>query len=136
MTEERAPWDGHSSAIRADRFLIICFEENGDGTVIPFASENELFKGKAETFPVMRFLLELTQHIPPKGCWFIRRYSLYVSRTKGKWSDKPHVLRLAPQGWKKERLQASEPFQPCYEESAYTVSDKESRSTCRRRPTG
>jgi hypothetical protein len=32
---------------------------------------------------VMRFLLELTHHIPPKGCQFIRRYGLYASRTKG-----------------------------------------------------
>jgi len=48
-------------------------EENAEGTVISFASENEFFKGKTETFPVMRFFPELTQpkvpargHIPPK----------------------------------------------------------------------
>ncbi len=52
--------------------------------MISFTSENEFFKGKAETsFSVMRFSLELTQHIiPPKGCQFIRRYGLYASRTK------------------------------------------------------
>jgi hypothetical protein len=37
----------------------------------------------------------------------------------------PHVVRLAPAGWKAERLQASE--ESYYEES--TVSDQESRST-------
>jgi sulfoacetaldehyde dehydrogenase len=50
--------------------------------------------------------------------------------------DKPHVVRVAPPGWKKQRPQASEPFQPYHEGSAYSVSDKESRSTCRRCPLG
>ena len=39
----------------------------------------------------------------------------------------PHVIRLAPTGWKTEHLQAPESIQPYYEES--TVSDKDSRST-------
>ena len=39
----------------------------------------------------------------------------------------PHVLRLAPAGWKAERLKASESVETYYEES--TVSDQESRST-------
>jgi hypothetical protein len=77
----------------------------------------------------MRFFLELTQHIPPKGCQHIQRYGLYASRTKGKWPDKPHVVRLAPPGWKKERLQASQYVQPDNAEAACSVSDKESLST-------
>ena len=107
----------------------ISIEENGVGTVISFSSDNEFFKGKTETFPVMRFFLELTQHIPPKGCQYIRRYGLYASRTKGQWPEKPHVLRLAPPGWKKEQLQASQDVQSYDAEAAYSVSDKESRST-------
>jgi hypothetical protein len=63
--------------------------------LISYTSDNEFFKEKTETFPVMRFFLELTQHIPPKGCQYIRRYGLYASRTKGKWPDKPHVVQLA-----------------------------------------
>jgi len=55
------------------------------------------------------------------------RYGLYASRTKGKWPEMPHVMRLAPAGWKAERLKASESIQSWYEESA--VSDQESRST-------
>jgi hypothetical protein len=39
------------------------------------------------------------------------------------------VVRLAPPGWKKERLQASQDVQPYDAEAAYSVSDKESRST-------
>ena len=50
--------------------------------MISFSSDNEFFKGKTETFPVMRIFLELTQHTPPKGCQYIRRYGLYASRTK------------------------------------------------------
>ena len=77
----------------------------------------------------MRFLLELTQHIPPRGLQYIRRYGLYSSRTKGKWPDMPHIARLAPTGWKSEHLQAHESLQLYVEESDYSVSDKESRST-------
>jgi hypothetical protein len=62
----------------------ISIEENGEATVISFTSDNEFFKGKTEIFPVTRFFLELTQHIPPKGRQYIRRYGLYASRTKGK----------------------------------------------------
>jgi len=38
------------------------------------------------------------------------------------------VIRLAPEGWKKEHLQTPEPVQPYVEESAYSVSNKESLS--------
>jgi hypothetical protein len=104
----------------------ISIEEHGEATVISYTSDNDFFKGKIESFSVTRFLLELTQHIPPRGSQYIRRYGLYASRTKGKWPDMPHVVRLAPAGWKAERLQASDPVQSYSEESA--VSDQESRS--------
>jgi hypothetical protein len=103
-------------------------EENGDATAVSFTSQSEFFKGKIETFPVMRFFLELTQHIPPKGCQYIRRYALYASRTKGKWPDKPHVVRLAPAGWKKRQRQAEQDVYPYEAEAAYFVCDQESRS--------
>ena len=41
----------------------------------------------------------------------------------------PHVMRLAPAGWKAEHLKASQAVQPYYGEEAYSVSDKESSST-------
>jgi hypothetical protein len=107
----------------------ISIEENGVVTVISFASENQFFKGKTESFPLLRFFLELAQHIPPKGCQYIRRYSLYASRSKGKWPDKPHVIRLAPAGWKKQQQQADQDVQPYDAEATCSVSDKESRST-------
>ena len=104
-------------------------EENGEATLISYTASNDFFKGKIKTFTAIQFISELTQHIPPKACQYIRRYGLYASRTKGRWPEKPHVLRLAPEGWKKEHLKASEPAQPYPEESAYSVSDKESRCT-------
>jgi len=104
-------------------------EENGQATAVSFTSQSEFFKGKTETFPVIRFFLELTQHIPPKGCQYIRRYGLYASRTKGKWPNKPHVVRLAPAGWKEQQPQAGQDLQPYDVEQADSVSDRESRST-------
>jgi len=86
--------------------------------VVSYTSANEFFKAKSETFPLMRFFLELTQHIPPKGCQYIRRYGLYASRTKGKWPDQPHVTRL--------QQQADQDVQPYDAEATYAVSDKES----------
>ena len=44
--------------------------------MVSFGSYNEFFKGKTEAFPVMRFFLELTQHIPLKSSQYIRRYGL------------------------------------------------------------
>ena len=107
----------------------IGIKENGDATAVSFTFQSEFFKGKTETFPVMRFILELTQHIPPKGCQYIRRYGLYASRSKGKWPDKPHVVRLTPAGWKKQQQQVDQDLQPYDVEQADSVSDKESRST-------
>jgi hypothetical protein len=105
----------------------ISIEENREATVVYYTSDNEFFKGKIESFPVTRFLLELTQHIPPRGSQYIRRYGLYASRTKGKWPDMPHVMRLAPARWKADRLKASDPVQSYCEESG--VPDQESSRT-------
>ena len=62
----------------------IGIEENGEATAVSFTSQSEFFKGKTETFPVMRFFLELTQHIAPKGCQYIRRYAPVCFPHQGK----------------------------------------------------
>ena len=41
----------------------------------------------------------------------------------------PHVVRLAPAGWKAEQVQAPEPVAPYVEQSPSSVSDREARST-------
>jgi len=104
-------------------------EENGVATVVSYTSDNKFFKAKSEAFPLMRFFLELTQHLPLKGCQYIRRYGLYTSGTKGKWQHQPCVMRLAPAGWKKQQQQTDQDVQPYDAEAMYAVSDKESRST-------
>ena len=72
------------------------------------------------------FLAELTQYIPPKGIQYIRRYGLYASRTKGKWSEHPEIMRHAPEGWK-----AAQQFLPLDEgvpdESECDISNKAGR---------
>lgn len=105
----------------------IGIQANVEATMIVYTSDNEFFQGRIESFPVTYFLLELTQHIPPRGLQYIGRYGLHASSTKGKWSDMPQVLQLTPAGWKAERLQNSEPIQSCYEESS--VSDQNSVRT-------
>jgi hypothetical protein len=49
------------------------------------------------------------------------------SSDQEKWPDMPHVLRLAPAGWKADRLKASDPVHSYYEESG--VPDQESSRT-------
>ena len=51
-------------------------------------------------FEALDFIAELTQHIPPKGVQLIRRYGLYSSRIKGRWSDMAYIVERAPSGWK------------------------------------
>ncbi len=61
---------------------------------------NEYFGENVHMFNALDFLAELTQHIPPKGIQYIRRYGLYASRTKGKWNELPSVVERVPEGWK------------------------------------
>ncbi len=62
---------------------------------------SEYFKENVHLFDALDFLAELTQHLPPKGVRLIRRYGLYASRTKGRWTTMPYVAELAPAGWRK-----------------------------------
>jgi hypothetical protein len=70
---------------------------------------------------LMRFLLELTQHIPPRRSQYIRRYGSYASCAKDTWPDMPHMVRLAPAGCKERGLQASDPVRPYARKSSGTV---------------
>ena len=53
-------------------------------------------------FPALEFLVQLLQHLPDPDTRLIRRYGLYSSRSRGTWSRKPYLARLAPQGWQKD----------------------------------
>ena len=69
------------------------------------------------------FLAELTQHIPPKGVQYIRRYGLYASRTRGKWKEHPEIVRFAPKGWKAIHIE-SLPDEEIPDEIEYSISSK------------
>ena len=70
------------------------------GRVFYHTQYNQYFSDNVQVFENRDFLAELTQHIPPKGIQYIRRYGLYASRTKGKWTEHPEIIRHAPGGWK------------------------------------
>ena len=79
----------------------VSFESFG-GKVLFHTSFNEYFKENLKLFDAADFIALLTQHLPPKGAQYLRRYGLYSSRSRGKWADKPHVAALAPDGWKQK----------------------------------
>jgi integrase len=72
----------------------IRIEDDGEATVVSHASANRFFKGKTETFPVTRFLLELTQHFPPRGSQSDDTgYMLSARRASGLWKTTAVQLR-------------------------------------------
>ena len=87
---------------------------------------NDYFKENVHMFKGLDFLAELTQHIPPKGIQYIRRYGLYASRTTGKWSEHPEIVRHAPEGWKNAQQDLYADVE-MYEETECDISDKASR---------
>ena len=81
------------------------------GKVLFHTKYSDYFKENVHLFDALEFLAELTQHIPPRRVQLIRRYGLYSSRTKGRWSQMPHVAARAPDGWR-----ASHAPEPCASE--------------------
>ena len=70
-----------------------------EASVLYRSEYNPYFKTNARLFPAMEFLVQLLQHLPDARTRLIRRYGLYSSRSRGTWSRKPWLVRLAPQGW-------------------------------------
>jgi hypothetical protein len=60
----------------------------------------------------------------------MRRYGLYSSRSLGTWMRKPHLVRLAPEGWKQQHShQPPPPMQVVLQDSPQPcVPTRESRS--------
>ena len=84
----------------------VVLEERG-GKVLFHTKYNPYFKENLKLFAVTDFIAELTQHVPPKGTHYIRRYGLYASRSRGTWSRKPHLVRLAAPAWHAAHCAAS-----------------------------
>ena len=104
-------------------------EEHAE-SVLYRSEYNPYFHTDSKLFPATEFLLEVLQHLPDAGTRLIRRYGLYSSRSRGTWSRKPYLARLAPEGWQKNHqpqpaLRLGTPSQNTLDQS---VSAKESRS--------
>ena len=68
---------------------------------------NDYFKENFKFFDVCTVIAKVTQHIPPKGKQYIRRYGLYSSRSRGIWENLGFCCRLPPEGWKEKHLDNS-----------------------------
>ncbi len=66
-----------------------------------------------------------------------RRYGLYSSRSRGKWIEKPYVVRLAPDGWRHKHLNSPETQQEYHPDCSLCSSEsRELRGHgCRKVPT-
>lgn len=107
----------------------VLFEQH-DGRVIYYSDYNNYFKRNMQVFTVHDFIASVTQHIPARGLQYIRRYGLYSSRGRGKWVDKPYVVRLAPAGWKdKHSVSDQTENLPGEQEADIDVASAESRAS-------
>jgi hypothetical protein len=105
-------------------------EEAGTHTVVYRAPYNDYFRTDTKVFPAIEFLVEALQHLPDSRSRLLRTYRLYASRARGTWARQPHLVRLAPEGWKRDhpphpslRIGAPEEPQP-----ELSVSAKHSRA--------
>ena len=76
--------------------------ENHAATVLYHTAYNPYFHTNLKVFRATDFIAELLQHLPEPRLRLIRRYGLYSSRSRGTWLRKPHLLRLAPEGWRQD----------------------------------
>lgn len=66
------------------------------------------------------------ENIPPKGVQYIRRYGLYASRTRGKWTEHPEIIKHAPFGWKASQQECLG-NEKTFDEEESEVTDRTSR---------
>jgi hypothetical protein len=86
------------------------------GRVLFHTTYSEYFGENTHLFDASDFLAELTQHVPPRRVQLIRRYGLYSSRTKGRWTRMPHVAARAPESWRASHpLEAANHQDPGFE---------------------
>jgi hypothetical protein len=105
-------------------------EEGGTDTVVYRAPYSDYFRTDTKIFPAVEFLVEVLQHLPDSRSRLLRTYGLYSSRARGTWARSPHLLRLAPEGWKRDHppqpsLRIGPPEEP---QPELSVSVKQSRA--------
>jgi len=104
--------------------------EGSTDTVVYRAPYNDYFRTDTKVFPAIEFLVEVLQHLPDSRSRLLRAYGLYSSRARGTWARSPHLLRLAPEGWKRDHprqpsLRIGPPEEP---QPELSVSAKQSRA--------
>jgi hypothetical protein len=104
--------------------------EEHEASVLCRSEYNPYIKTNARLFPALEFLVQLLQHLPDARAHLVRRYGLYSSRSRGTWSRKPWLVRLAPEGWlQQHHQQPPPPVRTVLQNSAEpSVSTRESRS--------
>lgn len=55
------------------------------------------------------FIDQLVAHLAPRRAQLVRRYGIYSSRVRSKWSEMPKITRFAPAGWAKAHEAELEP---------------------------
>jgi len=129
--------------------------EDDSATVLYHTAYNPYFRTNHKLFRATDFIAEILQHLPDPRLRRIRRYGLYSSqgrqplpgrrtcaprgwprskqreaRSRGTWQRKPHLVRLAPEGWRHyHAAQAAvriSPEDPQYAQAS--VSSRESRT--------
>ncbi len=90
---------GQRASVSLQHLLV---DDGGTDTVAYRAPYSDYFHTDTKLFPAVEFLVELLQHLPDSRNRLIRTYGLYSSRTRGTCSRCPHLLRLAPEGWKRD----------------------------------
>ena len=105
-------------------------DEGRTDTVVYRGPYSDYFKTDTKVFPAVGFLVEILQHLPDSRCRLLRSYGPYSSRSRGTWSRQPHLVRLAPEGWKRDHqpqpsLRIGAPEEP---KPGLSVSAKQSRA--------
>jgi hypothetical protein len=105
-------------------------DQGGTDTVVYRAPYSDYFHTDMKVFPAIEFLVEVLQHLPDSRSRLIRTYGLYSSRTRGTWSRCPHLLRLAPEGWKRDHQPQPSPRigPPDEPQPELSVSARQSRA--------
>jgi hypothetical protein len=108
----------------------LLLDERGTDTVVYRAAYSDYFHTDKKLFSAVEFLVELLQHLPDSRRRLIRTYGLYSSRARGTWTRQPHLVRLAPEGWKRDHppqpsLRIGPPEEP---KPQLSVSAKQSRA--------
>jgi hypothetical protein len=70
-------------------------------TVIWTAAPKRFYRGRTETFKGFEFVDQLVAHLPPRRVQLVCRYRVNAGKVRKQWQERPHIYRLAPEGWQK-----------------------------------